>query len=96
MIAPPESVPDRSVAATEPVIAPLAQIRTWFGVGGGASRYCEPTSEAQLARCLAIDPKMRVLGDGANLLVDDDGVDDLVVSLTAGLAGFRRRSAARW
>jgi UDP-N-acetylmuramate dehydrogenase len=84
MIAPPESVPDRSVAATEPVIGPLAQIRTWFGVGGGASRYCEPTSEAQLARCLAIDPKMRVLGDGANLLVDDDGVDDLVVSLTAG------------
>jgi UDP-N-acetylmuramate dehydrogenase len=84
MIAPPESVPDRSVAATEPVIAPLAQIRTWFGVGGGASRYCEPTSEAQLARCLTIDPKMRVLGDGANLLVDDDGVDDLVVSLTAG------------
>ena len=84
MIAPPESVPDRTGAATEPVIAPLAQIRTWFGVGGGASRYCEPASEAQLARCLAIDPKMRVLGDGANLLVDDDGVDELVVSLTEG------------
>lgn len=58
-----------------------APIRTWFGIGGRAERFAAPASLADLRRCLEVDPALRVLGDGANLLVDDDGVPELVVSL---------------
>jgi len=59
-------------------------ISTWFHVGGGADRLARPTNAEQLSECLRIDPSLRVLGDGANLLVDDDGVDSLVVTLADG------------
>lgn len=59
-------------------------IPTWFGIGGGAAQFAKPTSVEQLRQCLKVDPSLRVLGDGANLLVDDDGVRELVVSLTQG------------
>lgn len=65
-------------------ITPMQPLATWFGVGGGAARYARPTTAEQLAECVALDPALRVIGDGANLLVDDDGVPDLVVSLTQG------------
>lgn len=58
-----------------------APIRTWFGVGGGAGRFAVAHGERELSACLRIDPALRILGDGANLLVDDDGVEELVVSL---------------
>jgi UDP-N-acetylmuramate dehydrogenase len=62
-------------------ILPNAPIPTWFGIGGGAERFATPTTAESLARCIEIDPAVRILGDGANLLVDDDGVTELVVSL---------------
>lgn len=69
---------------SEPVeITHNAPIPTWFGIGGGADRFATPTSVAQLLECLRIDPHLRILGDGANLLVDDDGVGELVCSLSA-------------
>lgn len=68
-------------AATEPDIRHDAPISTWFGVGGGAARFAQPRNEDELLRCIEIDPRLRVLGDGANLLVDDEGVANLVVSL---------------
>lgn len=58
-----------------------AEIHTWFGIGGGADRLARPRSIEELRACLREDPSLRVLGDGANLLVDDDGVGELVVSL---------------
>ncbi|MCA9293514.1 MAG: UDP-N-acetylmuramate dehydrogenase [Phycisphaerales bacterium] len=60
-----------------------APIPTWFGVGGKADRYAEPPDEATLRDVLLAfaGHHVRVLGDGANLLVDDDGVDGVVVSL---------------
>lgn len=58
-----------------------APIETWFGIGGGADRMARPSTPAQLAACVQMDPSLRVLGDGANLLVDDDGVAELVVCL---------------
>jgi UDP-N-acetylmuramate dehydrogenase len=67
---------------TDPIIAP-APIPTWFGIGGSADRFCTPRSVAELRRCLEIDPNLRILGEGANLLVDDDGVSELVVELSS-------------
>ncbi len=58
-----------------------APISTWFGVGGGADRLARPRDARELTRCLEIDPTLRVLGEGANLLVDDSGVGGLVVRL---------------
>lgn len=58
-----------------------AEIPTWFGCGGRADRLARPRNLVQLKRCIEIDPSARILGDGANLLVDDDGVVELVVSL---------------
>lgn len=62
-------------------------IATWFGIGGRAKRLARPTSLEQLAECVRLDPNLRVLGDGANLLVADEGVDELVVSLNSGVFG---------
>lgn len=68
--------------ATGPVITRDAPIRTWFGIGGGADRFAQPRSIEELAACLREDSNLRVLGDGANLLVDDAGVSELVVELS--------------
>lgn len=75
--------------ATQLNITRLDRIPTWFGVGGGASRYVEPASIDELRACLELEPDLRILGDGANLLVADEGVDRLVVSL-------KRMAWANW
>lgn len=62
-------------------IAENAPIPTWFHVGGRADRLATPRSTEELRQCVLEDPAARILGDGANLLVDDDGVGELVVSL---------------
>jgi UDP-N-acetylmuramate dehydrogenase len=58
-----------------------AVIPTWFGVGGRARRMATVRTAEELEQALALDPNLRVLGDGANLLVDDSGVSELVVKL---------------
>lgn len=58
-----------------------ASISTWFHIGGRADRLARPADQADLTRCLELDPDLLILGEGANLLVDDAGVDRLVVSL---------------
>jgi len=55
-------------------------IPTWFHVGGRADRLVNVRDQADLARAIALDPSARVLGDGANLLVDDGGVGELVIA----------------
>lgn len=64
--------------------APLAQ-HTWYGVGGRADALVRPGSLRALAtllqRCARQAVPVRVLGSGANLLVDDDGVDGVVLKL---------------
>lgn len=65
-----------------------AEIPTWFGIGGRADRLARPKSVDDLARGIDLDPALRVLGEGANLLVDDAGVAELVVDMThSGLTG---------
>lgn len=62
-----------------------AELPTWFGVGGSADRYIEPPDLPTLRDALMAfaGHRIRVLGDGANLLVCDQGVDGLVVNLKA-------------
>ncbi|MBU6413373.1 MAG: UDP-N-acetylmuramate dehydrogenase [Planctomycetes bacterium] len=69
-----------AVMKPELTIGP-APIPTWFQIGGTAERFARIDSLAQLRTALDIDPGARTLGDGANLLVDDDGVADLVLAL---------------
>ncbi len=65
-----------------------APISTWYRIGGRADRFARPQSPDQLVQCLELDPDFKVLGEGANLLVDDPGVDRLVVSMqTDGFKG---------
>jgi len=64
-----------------------AEIPTWFHIGGRASRLVRVQSTPDLLACLDIDDEFKVLGEGANLLVDDPGVSNLVVSLETD--GFR-------
>ena len=58
-----------------------AALPTWFGVGGRADRLVRPACIEELQRCTRIDPQFKMLGEGANLLVADGGVRELVVSL---------------
>lgn len=74
------------VVTEDLAIARLEHVPTWFGIGGGADRYTTVRSAEQLRRALEIDSALRVLGDGANLLVDDDGVGELVVKFEGDLA----------
>ncbi|MBM43691.1 MAG: UDP-N-acetylenolpyruvoylglucosamine reductase [Phycisphaerae bacterium] len=58
---------------------------TWFGIGGMADVVVRPRSEdalqALVERCSQSDTPMRIFGKGANLLVDDAGVDGVVLKL---------------
>ncbi|MFT3684355.1 MAG: UDP-N-acetylmuramate dehydrogenase [Phycisphaerales bacterium] len=59
-------------------------VPTWYKCGGTAKRFARPASVEQLRRCVEIDPALRILGEGANLLVADGGVQELVVRLDQG------------
>lgn len=69
-------------------LAPL----TWFGLGGAAAYVFHPRDAEELASFVrrAADESLpyRVLGEGANVLVRDDGIDGVVVRLDQ--PGFRR------
>lgn len=69
------------------LVTERAPIPTWFGVGGGADRLARPQTPEQVRECLELDPEAKVLGDGANLLVCDEGVAELVIDLKN--PGFR-------
>src|SRR5215467_13214936 len=73
---------------------PLAPL-TWFGLGGPAKYFVQPRDLAGLqgivARLRENDIPMFVLGSGANLLVNDQGVDGAVISLGGKDAGAEFR-----
>lgn len=58
-----------------------APISTWYRIGGRADQLAKPQSQDQITQCLEIDPDLKVLGEGANLLVDDAGISNLIVSM---------------
>ncbi len=68
---------------------------TWYKLGGPARSLFEPRDENELAgvirRCNDAGANWRVLGGGANLLVRDGGVDDVVIRLTGPVFQSTRR-----
>lgn len=65
---------------------PLA-VRTSFRLGGPAEFFAEPEAFDQLAalvrRCREEDVPIRLLGGGSNLLIRDEGIRGMVISLAA-------------
>jgi UDP-N-acetylmuramate dehydrogenase len=71
----------------EPIVRqgePLAQ-HTWFRLGGTAEYFAEPRTldelQALVRRCTGEGIQIRLLGGGSNVLVRDEGVPGMVVSL---------------
>ena len=64
---------------------------TWFRLGGKAQYFAEPTSVAELQGLVRQAAKdglaVRILGGGSNLLVRDEGVNGLVIHLSAAAFG---------
>jgi len=61
---------------------PLAD-KNWFKTGGAARFYCEPTNTQQFQEAIIYatthDLDIFLLGQGANILISDDGFDGLVI-----------------
>lgn len=61
---------------------PLAD-KNWFRTGGNARFYCEPSTTNQMIEAIAWAQKnslpIFMLGQGANILISDDGYNGLVV-----------------
>jgi len=70
-----------SSVVTEPCVQHNAAISTWYRVGGRADNFITARSERDIIWALETGQPVRVLGQGANLLVDDDGIDGYVLSL---------------
>jgi len=62
-------------------------MHTWFQLGGPAQYFTEPETSEELAalvqRCHAEGVPVRILGQGSNVLVRDEGVQGMVVHLSA-------------
>ncbi len=65
---------------------PLAE-RAWLKVGGAAQFFAEPNSidelQAVITRCHNEGLNARLLGGGSNVLVRDEGVKGIIISLVA-------------
>lgn len=63
---------------------PLA-MHTWFQTGGMAEYYAQPETQAQATELVAAASDagipIRLLGEGSNVLIRNDGVSGLVISL---------------
>lgn len=64
---------------------------TWFRLGGAAQLFAEPTTVEELAALVKRTHEqglpVRLLGGGSNVLVRDEGVSGLVISLAAAAFG---------
>lgn len=66
---------------------------TSFKIGGPAEAFFVPKTEEALKKAVAFakekDIPCRILGNGSNLLVSDDGVRGLVIMLSGGLTALK-------
>lgn len=57
--------------------------KNWFKTGGNAKFYCEPNNNFEFSQAVNFANKLNlsifVLGEGANILISDDGFDGLVI-----------------
>jgi UDP-N-acetylmuramate dehydrogenase len=57
--------------------------KNWFGTGGPARFYCEPKTTQEFQEAIfyanAHNLEIFILGQGANILISDDGFDGLVI-----------------
>jgi UDP-N-acetylmuramate dehydrogenase len=57
--------------------------KNWFGTGGSARFYCEPTTIQQFQEAIIYatthNLNIFILGQGANILISDEGFDGLVI-----------------
>ena len=62
---------------------------TSYGIGGPAKAYVKPKDEVDLANILKFASKHKILtffvGSGSNILVSDDGIDGIVITLGKSL-----------
>ena len=69
---------------------PLAE-RTWFKLGGAAQYFAEPATvdelQAVVQRCRDEGLQVRLLGGGSNVLVRDEGVTGMVLTLANPVFG---------
>ncbi len=99
---------DEFVAIARPLLSPAASIRreeplasrTTIRIGGAARVFAEPAGipdlQAILATAAAAGVRVFLLGRGSNLLIPDEGVDGVVVSLThPAWAAFAPRPGGR-
>ena len=72
---------------------PMA-MHTWFQLGGPAEYFAEPETVDELTalirRCHEADVPTRILGQGSNILVRDEGVPGMVIRLSAPAFGAIR------
>ncbi|MDR1960587.1 MAG: UDP-N-acetylmuramate dehydrogenase, partial [Planctomycetaceae bacterium] len=63
---------------------PLA-MHTWFQLGGPVQFFAEPKTEEELStilkRCMEETIPVRILGAGSNIIIPDDGIPGMVISL---------------
>jgi UDP-N-acetylmuramate dehydrogenase len=61
---------------------PLAD-KNWFGTGGSARFYCEPRTAQEFQEAIIYathhDLEIFILGQGANILISDEGFDGIVI-----------------
>src|SRR5581483_2365597 len=57
--------------------------KNWFKTGGSARYYCEPQSNYEFQQAIqfahAQNLAIFILGEGANILISDEGFDGLVI-----------------
>lgn len=72
--------------------APMSEYTT-FKIGGSAALLVEPQSEKELSlilsKCAQEGVKPYIIGNGSNLLVDDGGIDSVVIKIGDGLSEIR-------
>ena len=85
-ISSPAGSPFDDLPVTVQLAEPLAK-HTWLGVGGVSQYFCEPGSVEALStvvsRCHQNEVKLRIIGGGSNVLVPSEGIESMVIRLSA-------------
>lgn len=77
-----QSIPDKPLPSFISAHEPLAK-KTWFQTGGAAKLYAKPSTAQEFAQAISFAHQHKleifILGEGANILISDEGFDGLVI-----------------